>query len=784
MNKSFERNPWEIQSDTDMNQVTTPVSPRKNVKVWDIHYRRVLSIWPWMIPSGLLFLFCSWLWLRYQIEIYQVSASMIVSDQEQVLASANIQPNFTRDPINDNIARMRSPNLLKRLVDTMGLNYHVVKRGRFKNTDLYGAVSWKIISSNPIAIAFDVRPLNKGFQWNSDNQSGYANWGEAFSIHNQKIVIEKKSDNLGAFSCFMTDSWNDALNLSGELQIAASKVSNVVQLTTVDTDPQRAADILNTLIQVYNGSILSGKRASQEQGLGFIEERLTLLARQLDSIESVLAKFKSEKGLLINGDYLVKTMNLQEQIDQFRLNNNILNSTEKVINNPKIPDTQKSFIGVGESNLQPYINAIVALQTQRDQLALTLSPNHPKLALIEQQIQLARKNFEAQLENYKRVTNLQLDFIKNKESINKQNFQLTPWEEKRLNEITRFQKIKLDQFLAMLQRKEDYALSLASISVQTFIVRPALVPSAPIGMSNSQFLLIAFFSGIWLPFIIAISAEFLNNKIISRKQLQQMLTPPVIAELDQVKVGSDNMIQVRKKDRSIFGEQIRSLRAGLRYFSPIDNPFYILLTSSMSGEGKSFISINLAASFALQGKKVALLELDLRRPKLSKIFGFSKSSGLSSFLIGKLDVNDIAIRIGEEMELDLFPAGIIPPNPSELLSSDKMTELKKYLDEHYDVVIIDTPPNGIVSDAQLIQSWCHIALIITRFRMTIREQIKDIEEWYQSGIFRPMAIILNGVSVHGYYGSRYGYYYTKRKYGYKYYSDTNDTPEMEKKNLI
>ena len=774
----MDQNPWEkSEQGTELQAAPVPVAPRKTTKVWDIHYRRILSVWPWTIPAGLLFLLVVWFWLRYQVDTFQVSASMIVSEQSQIATNA-LSTNYTssRDPINDNIARMRSPNLLKRLVDTMGLNYHAIRKGKFKNSDLYGKIQWKILNANPVVIGFEVFPQVFGFTWKSGSLSGSGSWGTPFKIGNQEVLLNKQIESIESFTCYMTDSWNDALSLSNSIVVVPSKVSNVVQLSTTDTDPHRAADILNTLIQVYNQSILSGKRSSQEQGLKFIEDRLLLLATQLDSIESLLAHFKADKGLTLGGGYLGKTLGFQEQLDQFRLNENILQSTENQFRNPAVPETQRSLSGLSEGRLQTLLANLLNLRNQKEQLLQTLTPSHPKVRFLEQQIENATAQLEAELNQYKRLTDIRKDFISNREATSKQLFQLTPWEEKRLNEITRFQGIKLNQFMAMLQRKEDYALSLASIAVETFIVRPALVPRTPIGMSRTQILWIAFFSGIWLPFVVVLIAEFLNNKIISRNQLQQMLTAPVIAELDQVAGSEKDILQVKRKDRSVFGEQIRSLRAGLRYYAPIDQPFFILLTSSMSGEGKSFISANLAASFALQGKRVALMEMDLRRPKLSKRFGLTQQSGLTSFLIGKIQTTELPVRVSDEMHLDLFPAGLVPPNPSELLSSEKIMELKTYLDVNYDVVVIDTPPNGIVADAQLLQHWCQIALIITRFRMTVREQIKDIEEWYHAGLFKPMAVIFNGVSIQGYYGNRYGYYYAKRKYGYKYYAQT---PEKE-----
>jgi Mrp family chromosome partitioning ATPase len=177
---------------------------------------------------------------------------------------------------------------------------------------------------------------------------------------------------------------------------------------------------------------------------------------------------------------------------------------------------------------------------------------------------------------------------------------------------------------------------------------------------------------------------------------------------------------------------------------------------------------------------VALLEFDLRRPKLRVRFNLEKRGpGISTVLIGKDKPENVYLTVFEDGTLHLFPSGPVPPNPSELMAGDYMNEFKKYLDEHYDVVVIDTPPYGIVADAQLMQSWANICLVVTRFRMTIREQVHEIEEWNRTKLFKNLALIFNGIRTKGYYGYKYGYYYTKRRYGSPYYYRDEKEEKLE-----
>ena len=415
------------------------------------------------------------------------------------------------------------------------------------------------------------------------------------------------------------------------------------------------------------------------------------------------------------------------------------------------------------------------MRNQRDKLALTVQETNPTLILVNKNLADLRSNMEKQLASSKNNLKIAQNTYQNKIASANALLQNVPLIEKELMDKTRFQNIKEALYLTLLQKREEAYIAKASINVNTKIIYPPLKSNAIIKPSKTAILLTSILIGLFLPIIFAILKEITNKKIVTKKHLQSISDLPVLAELEQVANTESYPFVIGGNNRSMFGEQIRSLRTNINFYLNTEKTSnYILLTSSVSGEGKSFLSLNIAKSYSLQGKKVALLEFDLRRPKLTKALGLeANSAGLTGLLIGNSTPADILLPIinDEKEHLDLFPSGAIPPNPQELLSSKYMLTLKKYLDENYDIIVIDTPPFGIVADAQILGAWADLTLIVTRFNQTVKEQIQEINEWHSRGVFKSEGIIFNGVKNTGYFGYKYGYYYYKRKYGYGYYSN-------------
>jgi capsular exopolysaccharide synthesis family protein len=748
----------------------------------DIDFRRIISVWPYILLCGLLGYIAGSIYMRYASKIYSVSTSISIEEKEEVSIGQAFFGN-QRDPFNDKIAYFKSPTLAAILVDSLGLQYNAEAQGRFKNKNFYGIIRWYILNTNKEdvpEINFSIMPKEDGFHFVSGKIEGDAKWNFPFLIGKNTIRVDKLQDfnSQSPIYCYSVNRLTAAFALSRGIEIVTTKESNIINIKYSDISSDRAIDILDGLVNLCYEVLKEDKSKAFSQAIVFIEQRMAPLRGELDSIENALAQFRARRGL-VNGSsnsemYLEKIKDYDKELTQMTIMENTINSVEEFIRNPSLKDADLSFVGVNNPSLQAMLLRYQEMRQQREKLALTAQETNPTLILIDNNLAETRSNMEKQLDNYK--VNLRIAKATYEAKIGGASAYLrsAPIAEKELIDKTRFQNIKEALFLTLLQKREEAAIAKASVTVNKKILFPPAKLNSSLKPSRIKVLSAGTLIGLLLPLILVFVKEVLNNKIISKKQLQGMTNLPVIAELEQAENTEGMPFIIEGNQRSMFGEQIRSLRTNINFYNPTGkDSIYILITSSVSGEGKSFLSMNLAKSYSLQGKRVALLEFDLRRPKISKALGAKDIKlGLTTVLIGKADPKDIIFPIVKEgkEQLDLLPSGPIPPNPQELISGEYLSKLKTYLDANYDVVIIDTPPFGIVADAQILGAWADVTLIVTRFQQTVREQVLEINEWHERRLFKSIALVFNGVKNSGYFGSKYGYYYYKRKYGYSYYT--------------
>lgn len=674
-----DKNIWEGQTvSRDADQPLASRNTTASTSAFDIDIRRILALWPFILLFGLLGFAVGSIYLRYITPIYTLSTSISIEDRAEISLGQALLGS-TRDPFNDRIEYFKSPTLAAELVDSLGLQYNAVSQGRFKNKDFYDVIRWQILTENgnePPEINFTLLPKSNGFHFISGKLEGDAAWGVPFDLNGNKIVVNKLK-NFGGFTpiyCYNVNKLVTAFGLSAGLIITTSKESNVMTVRYSDISAERAIDILKGLTKIHNDAMTRDKSLGFLQAINFIEERMVPLRNELDSIETSLAAFKASRGLIgntSNGEmYLQRVQDYDNELTRIGIMESTIKAVEDFIRNPNVKDAEISFVGVENSGLQGLLSQYQQMRMQREKLALTAQESNPALKLVDQNLADIRSNMELQLSNYK--NNLRIAQQTYQQKISNANVYLRsmPLDEKELMDKTRFQNIKEALYLTLLQKREEAYIAKASITVDSKVIYPPLKNKATISPAKSSILLSFILAGLFLPILFAIIKEITNKKIISKKQLQNITTIPIIAELEQVQYDASFPFVIGGNTRSMFGEQIRTLRTNINFYTTAEKKnHYILLTSNVSGEGKSFLSMNIAKSYSLQGKKVALLEFDLRRPKISKAIGLEDNKyGISTYLTGKSNPESIryAVVNDEKEQLDLFscrscstqPAGI------------------------------------------------------------------------------------------------------------------------------
>jgi capsular exopolysaccharide synthesis family protein len=778
---SNNHNPWESNGSSNGHpaaEVKTTSTPRS----FDIDFRRVFTMWPYMIGATIVGVLVAYGYLRYAEKIYKANTEIILEQRQEVTLGEALSGS-TRDPFNDKIAYFKSPALAMQVVDELKLNYVAIAEGRVKDKDLYTYIRWELVSSAPEekkTLGFTILPKGETFQVLSEGSSlRTISWNTPFVLNNDTLIVRriKPVSVVGPITCYLQDRLASAFSLSRSLSIGATANSNILRISISDNTPQRAVDVLNAMVKRYNRLLNEEKSATFSQAIAFVDERLGPLSRELDSMEYSLASYKSQRGLVgesANGElYLSRIREVDNKLNQIAIQEATLNSVETFINSPMTGDEQLAILGLADFSLQNSIAQYQQLRRERDKLALIATASNPNLILLEKSVAEAKQSITIQLDQLRK--NIALSKQQYNAQLSKAQIMLqaTPEEERELLSRMRFRNIKESLFLTLLQKREEAGLARASISVNTKIISPPVMELTPVKPSVPVILMIGGLSGFVIPLIIALLLELTNNRITSSRQMETLTNLPVIGQLEFVKKEASEPFVIGKGVKNMIGEQIRSLRTQISFYNREEKCKFILITSSMSGEGKSFLSLNLARSYSIQGARVAILEFDMRRPKIAKYLNMRSEKGLSNVLSGTATMEEIAYTpVKNEPDFKMFPAGIIPPNPQELLSGRYFREIKEFLDENFDVVVIDTPPFGLVADAQLLGSWADLTIIITRFRLTIKEQVEEIQEWKNRKFFRNMALVLNGIERRGYYGYKYGYYYYRGKYGYNYYHDT------------
>ncbi len=441
-------------------------------------------------------------------------------------------------------------------------------------------------------------------------------------------------------------------------------------------------------------------------------------------------------------------------------------------------------MGIEEPSLIQQITEFNQLQLQRETALQTTTPSNPMITTMETGIEKIRNDILENLGNVRNSYKVAISELSQKNLGANNEIKTIPGKEKQLLEVTRQQKILEELFSFLLQKKLETSISSASTISNIRVLEPAMASSIPVSPNRKGLYTVALLVGLGIPVAIILLKEYLNDKVKTRDDVERMTDAPVIGEISHAEEAG--VLVVTRNSRQYIAEQFRIIRSNFQYILPkIEKPV-MMVTSSFSGEGKSFISTNLGAVLAVSGKRTVVLEFDIRKPKIMEGLGLSERKGITNYIVGNLNVSEIIYPVPGHENLFVIPCGPVPPNPAEILLDEKLDQLFTDLKKQFDAIIIDTAPVGLVSDAITLGKHANACMYVVRYNYTFKKQVKLIDELYRSKKIPNMALIINDIDAKGHYGGYYGYGAYGYGYGYGYgsgYFEQNGKIERKTKSI-
>ncbi|MEG1998790.1 MAG: polysaccharide biosynthesis tyrosine autokinase, partial [Bacteroidales bacterium] len=683
---------------------------------------------------------------------YQILANvLVVQEDEKSGKGGNMQSMLARSfggsigggNVDDEIYVLTSYSNISNVVKYLGLyKSHSLKTGLFQKKDLYKDfpvdvyAPQSLLDTLSIAVSFKINVSQDGSIYVKVKGKKGVLLGEK-SAKKFPLIF---NTTYGTFTVYETKYYKPGKELTCNISVSGygsvaeefshklkseipGKRTNVICMGIEDNNINRGTDFLNTLIQLYNERGLEQKNLEAERTATFIDERLKIISGELYNVEKEIENYKIENKILDVGADAQVAYNKRESYAetqlQAELNDHIIKLIEDFVNNP---DNKGSFLISTSGVVDSAVDSYNALLSSKRELLRTAKRGNPVIKRVDDQIDIAWKNIKDQLEVSKKEKNISLSDIKKLESKMQDKVSKAPSIEREFLGIKRQQAIKEELFMFLLQKREDNAITLAANTPKGQIVDPAYNLSKPISLPKLLILLIGLVVGFFIAAAYLYVKELFRTKFSTKEELEKITTLPITGEV--CVNHSDQNIVVKEGDNSSISELFRLIRTNLQFLLSGNSEKVILITSSVSGEGKSFISSNLAASLALTGKRVLLIGSDIRQPKLKEYLNVKSTKGLTNYLASAdMIEEDIIVKSPFFKNLDVILSGPVPPNPAELLLSNRLDNLCNKLRDLYDYIIIDSAPVGMVSDTLSLNRISDITLYVCRANYTEKGNI-------------------------------------------------------------
>jgi capsular exopolysaccharide synthesis family protein len=740
--------------------------------------------WPLYLLVVTICLVGAFIYLRYTKPVYASSAKIYIKDEKRGGKELDALKELTmvggNKVVENEMEVIKSPLILEDVIKKNKFNIRYFLKGRVAIYEMYkeGPITLQVNSdSDKVGNHFFDVTLTDAHVFNVEYKDKNKNPvivkvrpSQQFKVNKDVFSIlydaSKNNTDERYFQVKVDSIFQLAFAKSAQLNTnLVNKMASVFELTYEDEVPRRTADFLNEVLFAYNKTTLNDKNQIALNTMHFIEERLQTLGGELSEVEKEVERFKQSRGITeidqTSKMFLDQVQVADQKLNEANIQLSVYDQIENYINKPNLETPFAPMAGISDPALASLINRYEELGREKKRLSLSLQPGSEIIKNLDQQIAEAKANIKNYIAGYRRNASVARSGMQRKVNELENLVSKVPAYERQYLTLKRQQGVKEALYLYLLQKKEESAVSYASSIVDNKIIAPAYIPVVPVKPKKLIIFSIFAFGGIIVVTGYLYIKSLLNKTVVSKNEIERQVPVPVVAEIFLTNKKNKG---IAAQERNVLTEQILNLRNNIRFLlSNVQQTPVLMFTSSISGEGKTFLSAELCDSLTFNNKSVIMLELDLRKPKLAKALKAENGIGLTNYLIGNASLEQVIKKVPGNDRLFLITSGAIPPNPVELIESDAMKNLFVELRKRYDYIVIDTAPVGLVSDAKSIAPHVDCALFVVRFNYTPKHRLSELAENIDKAIFKKAGIVFNGIqpeSAEGFYS--YGY----NSYGY------------------
>ncbi len=773
-----------------------------------------ISNWLWIAAALFIALGTAYIFNRYSQRVYNVKSTLLIKEEQNKGAIANMEQLFAGDIYNpwpnldDEVAILKSYTLNYRVIEEMPelhVAYIPVTRNGIQGQRTYKSspfvikkladeqpsgvpVTFRFTGSSTYTMEIDPDDLKAA---NGKNGSGQVEkmdegneyrLGEEYRQNGFHFVVEQRDSTKPIPAGARWLVWFESPSGLANSYRSALKIDPVNEGATVFTlsydgySPEQGSDYLNTLMRLYIDQGLELKGRAADNTIRFIEAQLGLISDSLRLAENSMEDFRLNNRFV---DLTLEGTLVLQRLEKFEGDKNMLGLQmqyyEYLMDYLEARDDSESIIspsvmGVTDPVLVKLVEEFATVQMEKKQMAFTVTKNQPQALLMDQKLEDARKALRENVSSAISQLQLSMNNVNQRIAAVEKELGRLPGTERRLIGIQRKFDLNNSVYTYLLERRAEAGIAKASQITENRIIDEALPHnSSQIRPSTMKNYLVAIMLGLLVPMALIVIFDLLNNRIIGRHDIESITRAPIIGYISHSEYHVED--PVAEKPGSTLAESFRAVRTSLSFYTGQTKCPVIVISSPVSGEGKTFVSVNLATIISMMKKKVLIIGLDMRKPRVHAILKAGNGHGMSQFLSGNATFDEVIVPTQIE-NLWFAPSGPVPPNPAELIGSPKMSEFILQARNNFDAVIIDTPPVGIVTDALLLSQLANVTIFVVRQKYTTRGSVAMLDEIYRKGEMSNIAIIVNDISASGYYGYGLRYGYTLG-YGHRYYDPGN-----------